>query len=51
MTGTIIIAVIALVAIGAFAIVNTAQKVQEEMKSKIYQQRRAQGYTGMPRIR
>lgn len=48
MTSIIVFAAIALIALGAFSIINTVQKFNDELHAKEYHRRRQEGHVGMP---
>ena len=46
MTSTIILAAVCLVVLGAFAVVSTMQRVEEEARQKRFYERRRESYIG-----
>ena len=51
MTSIIVFATIALIALGAFAIINTVQKFEGELERNVSYRKRSKGYTGVPSVR
>ena len=46
MTSTIILAAICLIALGTYAVISTAQRIEAEQKQKNFERRRRESYIG-----